>query len=599
MFPGGSFWSSWRSSQSIENLLSRSDLSLSELLDEEDVIQEVRNQNAKLIAFLNTDRLRELLVYVTEEPAESDSSKRCHKYPFVACEIFSCEVTPIMQKLVDDQGLLDKVFSVLKTETIHPTLAGYFSKVFVSLFKTAEEAVMKKLYDEEIIKDFFKHLYSRSIADALSKIVGLDDRPFPFYVPLRVEVVKHVANLIDPTSSYETCNNAVYLLLDIIQRSREINAWTELMKALNQRETLHKLIDQLNSPEVHVIKSVVTILVALCNPEVSNSIYKSSEQDEDSTLMKDEEEVPVLIELIIAKVKDLSEILKQSPQGTRLSTFGVALPTLGEGRLKLIELINSLLRIDNSALLGAIAESDIVEVITELFATYKWNSLLHGAFEQLILAVIQSNSNDLKTNLIVKANLPEVLERLVEGEVKYGNGVLMKTGQAGHVTRITNILENAAKTHDYIKHLLESNTRWHLFVENTVNPQNELENRTLGGKQPNSSFRSVTSEDEDLIDIKPERFSSWKYTSQPVDVENELEEEIEDTKGEMTTDELEIDNAFEFKPNDFGTTARFNEDSFKSQAAENNNDQEQDNAVFNSSVYWQITVNTDDLEDLD
>jgi hypothetical protein len=49
MFQGG-FWSSWRSSQTIENLLNRSDLSLTELLDEEDTIQEVRNQNAKLIA---------------------------------------------------------------------------------------------------------------------------------------------------------------------------------------------------------------------------------------------------------------------------------------------------------------------------------------------------------------------------------------------------------------------------------------------------------------------------------------------------------------------------------------------------------------------
>jgi hypothetical protein len=50
MFPGGSFWSNWRTSQSIETLLDRPDLSLHELLDEDDLLQEVRNQNAKLIA---------------------------------------------------------------------------------------------------------------------------------------------------------------------------------------------------------------------------------------------------------------------------------------------------------------------------------------------------------------------------------------------------------------------------------------------------------------------------------------------------------------------------------------------------------------------
>jgi hypothetical protein len=50
---GGSFWNTFRgfqSSQAFEELLNNPETTLSEVLDDDDVIQELKNQNNKLIS---------------------------------------------------------------------------------------------------------------------------------------------------------------------------------------------------------------------------------------------------------------------------------------------------------------------------------------------------------------------------------------------------------------------------------------------------------------------------------------------------------------------------------------------------------------------
>jgi hypothetical protein len=56
------------------------------------------------------------------------------RFPFVACEIFTCEVDVIMKTLVENEDLMDLLFSYLKPDRPHGTLlAGYFCKVVICL----------------------------------------------------------------------------------------------------------------------------------------------------------------------------------------------------------------------------------------------------------------------------------------------------------------------------------------------------------------------------------------------------------------------------------------------------------------------------------
>ena len=82
-------------SASIEELLNKEDCTLEDLLDDEDLIQECKNMNNKLISFFTRARIRRLIDFITVMPSE-DEHKRGHKYPYVASEIFNCEIYQVL-----------------------------------------------------------------------------------------------------------------------------------------------------------------------------------------------------------------------------------------------------------------------------------------------------------------------------------------------------------------------------------------------------------------------------------------------------------------------------------------------------------------------
>ncbi|GKD94243.1 serine/threonine-protein phosphatase 6 regulatory subunit 3-like protein isoform X1, partial [Tanacetum coccineum] len=109
-------------------------------LDEEDIIQECKALNSRLINLLLFFSLRDraqveqLLRYITEEPQEDADSKRIFKFPFIACEIFTCEIDVIFKTLVEEEELMNLLFSFLEPTRSHSALlAGYFSKVVICL----------------------------------------------------------------------------------------------------------------------------------------------------------------------------------------------------------------------------------------------------------------------------------------------------------------------------------------------------------------------------------------------------------------------------------------------------------------------------------
>ena len=57
-----------------------------------------------------------------------------HRYPYYACEIFTCEIDGIFTTVFENSELLDLLFSLLERPSpLPPVLAGYFAKVVSSL----------------------------------------------------------------------------------------------------------------------------------------------------------------------------------------------------------------------------------------------------------------------------------------------------------------------------------------------------------------------------------------------------------------------------------------------------------------------------------
>jgi len=96
---GSNFWSSFKSqpSESIEKLLKKENCHIEELLDDSDLLQECKNSNKNLISYLNREKIKQLIDFITVMP-EEDEHNRGHKYPFYASEVFSCDMTEVIDK---------------------------------------------------------------------------------------------------------------------------------------------------------------------------------------------------------------------------------------------------------------------------------------------------------------------------------------------------------------------------------------------------------------------------------------------------------------------------------------------------------------------
>jgi len=80
---------------------------LAELLAEDDLIQECKSLNTKLVEYLaQPDVTRQLVRYLVDEPPADTTEELKFKFPYLAYEIFYCEVTEIVDTVVDDAELL-------------------------------------------------------------------------------------------------------------------------------------------------------------------------------------------------------------------------------------------------------------------------------------------------------------------------------------------------------------------------------------------------------------------------------------------------------------------------------------------------------------
>jgi SIT4-associating protein SAP185/190 len=195
----------------IDTILDKPDATLEELLDESDLIQELKQHNTKLIEYLREDKILErLLEYVVapkpepsptetpeERPETRDSKRRArslsgsrddfdddedekekkrNRYAYVAAEVLSSDNWSICEALMENQLLLRKFWDFLKLPpALDPLQASYFTKVNESLLdkKTEEMLDLFKSLDG-VVKNMLQHVDSPMVMDLLLKIISLE-----------------------------------------------------------------------------------------------------------------------------------------------------------------------------------------------------------------------------------------------------------------------------------------------------------------------------------------------------------------------------------------------------------------------------------------
>lgn len=200
----------------IDTILDKSDFTLEELLDEGDLIQELKQHNAKLIDYLRDEPvLVSLLEYVvapklepvaspepddeedTEkgkgrvlpfsrprassrasepENREEELEKKRNRYAYVAAEVLSSDNWSICEALLANKAMLRNFWDFLRRDTpLDPLQASYFTKVNEALFDKKTEEMIELLKSiDNAVPDMLRHVDCPMIMDLLLKIISLE-----------------------------------------------------------------------------------------------------------------------------------------------------------------------------------------------------------------------------------------------------------------------------------------------------------------------------------------------------------------------------------------------------------------------------------------
>ncbi|KAG6478782.1 hypothetical protein ZIOFF_062226 [Zingiber officinale] len=460
LFPHAGSEMFWRipnlpASSPVELILDKENFTLEELLDEEEIIQECKALNSRLINFLrDRAQVEQLLRYITEDAPGDADNLRTFKFPFLACEIFTCEIDVILKTLVDDEDLMNMLFSFLEPNRTHnSTLAGYFGKVVVCLMLRKTNSLMAYIQTHVNV---FNHLVNligiTSIREILIRLVGADDHTNPNYMNIikwlaDTSLLEMIVDKLSPSSDLKNQNRscgwlgsvtvlklpksqgALVYLVDpdssrsatkshaiplpnyrcwSLAHSTEVNAnAAEVLMAiirntpsafaakLSSQSFITRIFGHAleNSSSRSALIHSLSVCIALLDPKRSASAASINYIRNQHLYAPFSDVDSIALHAMLTHLDGLLKFLNVSSEiNTLPTTYGELHPPLGKHRLKVVEFITVLLEVGGEAAEKELIQSSAIQIILDLFFKYPFNNSLHHHVENLVVSCLESKN---------------------------------------------------------------------------------------------------------------------------------------------------------------------------------------------------------------
>ncbi|KAJ8655867.1 hypothetical protein O0I10_008531 [Lichtheimia ornata] len=382
------FWRfGFHNPSAIDTLLDREDIELEDILEEEDLLQEAKSHNQKLIDFLSkTENLNKLLTYITA--TDLDESRR-FKYPFLACEIMACEIPQIVDAVVlENKGMLESFWTFLNRPApprrraaddskeqddndeeacLDSLQAQYFCKtISVFLTKRTGEVLDFIKSKPEHLEQILGHLQTSAIMDLLLTLVRVEELSEGKGIVQWLSdhgLLDNLVDRLDPYLDSEEHSVAQQCICEIIRMSQ-----TSLMESpsiglndliidLKSERVIRKLADfMLDSKAPNSTSTLingVTIVIDLIR-------HNNSDMDNDpmlngaygyganAAIRQVSVSLADMLKVLAERVGDFNQLLikPRSVNAPMRTTLGEQMP-LGFERLKICELFAELLHCSN------------------------------------------------------------------------------------------------------------------------------------------------------------------------------------------------------------------------------------------------------------
>uniref|UniRef100_A0A8C0FZG3 Protein phosphatase 6 regulatory subunit 2 n=1 Tax=Bubo bubo TaxID=30461 RepID=A0A8C0FZG3_BUBBB len=544
----------------VDKLLDKEDVTLHELMDEDDILQECKAQNRKLLDFLCQQHcMEELVNLITHEPPVDMDEKVRFKYPNTACELLTSDVPQINDKLGGDETLLNILYDFLDHEPpLNPLLASFFSKTIGNLIARKTEQVIAFLRKKDkFISLVLKHIDTSAMMDLLLRLISCVEP-----ATLRQEVlnwlneakiIQRLVELIHSSQDEDRQSNASQTLCDIIRLSRDQSNQLQdipepdpLLTALESQECVEQLLKNMFDGEQteNCIVNGTQVLLTLLETRRSGveGLMDSYTQGFERSYTVNSS----ILHGIEPRLKDFHQLLLSPPKKTAiLTTIGVLEEPLGNARLHGSRLIAALLHTNTPSINQELCRLSTMDLLLDLFFKYTWNNFLHFQVELSIAAILshsvqegKTTTNDLEskeevlngnvapensetpenntenimvTHLFQKCCLVQRILDAWEANDKIQAEGGMRRGNMGHLTRIANaVVQNMekgpmqAQISEFIKELPEDcRGRWESFVEETLTETNRRNTVDL----VSTHHLHSSSEDEDIESAFPNELS--------------------------------------------------------------------------------------------
>ncbi|XP_011085212.1 serine/threonine-protein phosphatase 6 regulatory subunit 1 isoform X1 [Sesamum indicum] len=486
------FWHMGLSTVSpVDTILDKEHFTLEELLDEDEIIQEVKALNGRLISFLQEkSQVNQLVQYIVEEAPEDAKKPRIFKFPFVACEIFTCEVDIILKALVEDDELMDLLFSFLDPGRPHSTLlAGYFSKVVVCLLLRKTAPLMNYIRaHQDIINKLVDLIGITSIMEVLIRLIGVDEHIYANYGDSMqwfedMNVLEMIVDKFSSSDCPEVHANAAETLCTISRYAPQGLASKISSPSFIGRLFRHAFEDF--RPK-SVLVNLLSVCISLLDPKrLTSGVYYmyNRQMSQGAGITANPETVDGMLESLgdLLKLLDLS-----SEDHVLLTTYGKLQPPLGKHRLKIIEFISVLVAVSSEVAERELIRLGAVKRILELFFQYPYNNFLHHHVENVVYSCLGSKNGQFIEHLLCECNL---IGKILEAEKKFTLAVDAskptvpaegksppRIGNIGHLTRMANKLIQMGNSNSEIHTFLEQNGDWADWQKNVLLKRNALEN---------------------------------------------------------------------------------------------------------------------------
>ncbi|KAL2970173.1 hypothetical protein AAZX31_15G123700 [Glycine max] len=541
----------------VETILDKENFTLDELLDEDEIIQECKALNSRLINFLSgRAQVEQLIRYIIEEAPEDAEKKRSFKFPFIACEIFTCEVDIILKTLIEDEELINLLFSFLDLNHSHSNLlAGYFSKVVVCLLLRKTVPFMQYVQaHQEIVKKLVELIGITSSMEVLIRLIGADEHMYVSHVDAMqwiedTNVLEMIVDKFSSSDSPEVHANAAETLCAITRFAPAGLSAKISSPSFIGRLFCHAL--EVSRPKSVLVNSL-SVCISLLDPKshTFGAYYTYNRQMTNGSTVAAN---PETVEGMLDSLGDLLKLLDvSSAENLLLTTFGKLQPPLGKHRLKIVEFISVLVTVGGEAAERKLIDLGAVQRIIHLFFEYPYNNFLHHLVENIIMSCLESKNSSLLEHLlrdcdfvgkIIQAEKQFTLEADTNKPTIPAEGKSApRIGCIGHITRISNKLIQLGNNNSVIQEHLQGNSDWTDWYLSVLSNRNAVENvyQWSCGRPTALHDRNRDSDEDDYQDRDYDVATLANNLSQAFRYGIYNNEDIEEVHGSLERDDEDV-----------------------------------------------------------